>query len=898
MPVYTIDERLFPFAVKVYAEDAAAGSFLGSGFVAAPGFVLTCAHVVQHVADGGPVRLASTMPELGEARAVVRARSPLAANEDRTWAWPDLAIIELRDAAGRRLTGHPCPRVELDPPRPVEGEPFRAVAAARPRPEHRGSEPQLRGLGLTWDSVDQLRFWWLKEGHAVKGMSGGMLVYRERRAIVAAVNNTRSKTADVGALATPLSALLHPEERDGAFAEAAAELREALRASARRARPEWDRAFLRREHVEALRDYWEPDTGGEHFVGRRGELAKLEAALEEPEGLAVVRSVGGFGGVGKTALAVAFSARNRSRFPDGRIFHDFRSYRGGRSDTAAEALGTVLTEIGAVKPDEVSKLSHRERVRRWHEVVSGRRLLMVWDNVERREQLDGLIVDADGCATIVTSRDAVLGRGGHHLDLDVLDKDDAIAMFRGIAGDDHPPELVEELVRLDLHVPVLIHAHATEVANAVSGLRSIIRALPEPSKARHRSDAERQKALFRLLEGSYRRLAEQERLAFRVLGAHPGYRATTGSLAAVMGCDLDEANRRMGALVRSGLATRDHTDDHDDPELCTHRAHDLVRAYGAHLAEREPAALQDGAAGTETARVHAALADYYFEFLGGGTASNRRDWFSVEVESIRDLVLANDGERFGHLARFLGYRGIVFSRYDAAEAGFLHAKEIDERRGDTARTAHCLWGLGEIARTRNELDLARRRYGEALTLSTRAQDPGGIGNAERGLGEVAQFRDEADEAQARYEAAMAAYRSVDNRHRVIYVQRGLARVAELKEDFARARELFATALAGSRDEDDPVGEAAALLGLADVALAERDLREARDRYRDAEATSKRAGDPVAAARAVRGLGAVALARGDRAAARDRFEAARKVFDEYDATMWLGRTQADLDALDA
>ena len=60
---------------------------------------------------------------------------------------------------------------------------------------------------------------------------------------------------------------------------------------------------------------------------------------------------------------------------------------------------------------------------------------------------------------------------------------------------------------------------------------------------------------------------------------------------------------------------------------------------------------------------------------------------------------ANDSERFGHLARFLGYRGIVFSRYDAAE-----------QAGATIRFGYRCAGL----------DLPR---GEVLVV--RSQDGGG-----------------------------------------------------------------------------------------------------------------------------------------------------------------------------
>ncbi|GAA4921375.1 tetratricopeptide repeat protein [Stackebrandtia albiflava] len=871
-PTAIDDLRLYRFAVRI---ESPATGFLGSGFFVAPGYALTCAHVVAKLPDGATVNLAAGPgASTRELRGVVRGRTPAAPGADGLWAWPDLALIEVRDPGGAPHTTHPCPRVDLSPSPPTGPRRHRAVVAVRPNPDDARSAPRFRCVDFIWETVDDHGFWWLTTGHAQRGMSGGMLLDAETGTVVAVVNNRRHAS---GAVATPLSALATTLPAETVIA---------LHTDTT-AFPEWDAAFTRR-HDDGWQDYWAPDNSGTRFVGREDELSQLREQLDRAGGLAVVQSIGGFGGVGKTALAVAFGNRFKAGFPDGRVFHDFRSYRDSRSDTATDALGSVLVGVGAVPADEIGRLDHRARVDRWQAAAAGRRLLMIWDNVDSVTQLDGLLVRGDGCATIVTSRELLRVEGNiPPMRLGILEEADAIAMFRMIAGDDHPLALVTELVRRDLYVPVLIGTHAEEVANHETSLEEIIEDLPEPSSARHvLTHVDHQRDLFDRLAGSYRRLDPDARFALRVLGAHPGYDATLASLAAGMGCDTHEAERRMKRLDKAGFAERNHT-GHRDRTLRGYRAHDLIRAYGLHLAEQETAGDTD-----EKTAIRAALIDH-FQRLLDDNRDNFNDWFGVEADSIRDLALTGTGPAHGRLARYLGYRGVLYNRCDAAEVGFRHAMLIDEKHGDRTRVAHSHWGLGEAARLRGDLDAADGHYRAALEVSTSVGDDPGIGNAQRGLGEIAQLRGDDAAAEDRYGKAIAAYEAAGKRRRVAYVLRGLARVAELRQDFALADERFREALAVSRDEGDGVAVAYTLRGLGDIALLRADLTAATGHYTDTVAAFEALGDPVGVATGRRGLALVAEAHGDLDTAREVLTAVIEVFTRHDSVSWLERAKSDL-----
>lgn len=866
------DRRLFRFAVRVEQGAGDGSGFLGSGFIAAPGLILTCAHVVKDVDDGRPLRIVSELPQVNAATAVVVARTADRPGPDGLWDGPDLALIELRDDRGRRIDGHPCPRLDLaaaPPPGPARR---RAIVAARPNPGNDRSVPRLRGVDFTWESLDDQGFWWLTGGHALQGMSGGMLIDPDRRAVCAVVNNSRGLGAPTGALATPLSelaALGVPVDAVTGFNGAT----------------EWDAAFDRRPD-SPWRDHWNPGLSGRNFVGRRNELDKLRSRLDESGGLAVVQSIGGFGGVGKTALAVAFADRLRDRF-DGRVFHDFASYRGPVPDTSTDALGTVLVGVGAATPNEVELLDHRARADRWHAAVADRRILMVWDNVDSAAQLDDLLLRGDGCFTIVTTRDRLRIDDEPTLRLDVLDEADAIAMFHRLAGAHHPPGLVAELIRRDLYMPVLIATHAREIAGEEVAIEEVIADLPDPSEARQQADPRHLQDLFERLSGSYNRLEPEEQQAFRAFGAHPGASATLGSLAAAMDCGLREAERRMRALVRAGLADRNLKRLSTELALRQYRSHDLLRVFGCYLAEA-----QDDLVASRIALVH-----HYLDRLGRDFGEDP-DWFTAEADTIRLLATGGEDAMHAHLGRFLGYRGLRYCAYDDAEAGFRHAERLDIARGDDRRTGHSRWGLGEVARLRGQLDDAAARYAAALERSETAGDPGGIGNARRGLGEVAQLRGDAELAERHYTAAIAAYREAGFSHGLVYLERGLGRVAILRGEFTLAAARFAAALEASESEGDAYGIAFALLGLGDTALAAGDLDEAEARFTDAQARFTAGGDAVGAASAVQGLGKVALALGHTALARERFEEVERVYREHDVARNLADLKDDFARLEA
>ncbi|MFJ8648419.1 trypsin-like peptidase domain-containing protein [Streptomyces sp. NPDC093546] len=170
----------------------------GAGFFVAPGFVVSCAHV----AGARPGARVPVEWQGARYEGVVRTASAPPPRPGRgLWPYPDLAVLELRDAP----PGHPC--VWLQGLLPAAGTPLTAagfsdtyepgVPAARTAELRRGGSIFLHGG----------RMMELAGAEVNEGLSGGPVLSHASGGVCGVVKATRLKGSDMGGLATPVSAL-------------------------------------------------------------------------------------------------------------------------------------------------------------------------------------------------------------------------------------------------------------------------------------------------------------------------------------------------------------------------------------------------------------------------------------------------------------------------------------------------------------------------------------------------------------------------------------------------------------------------------------------------------------------------------------------------------------------
>jgi DNA-binding SARP family transcriptional activator/tetratricopeptide (TPR) repeat protein len=322
------------------------------------------------------------------------------------------------------------------------------------------------------------------------------------------------------------------------------------------------------------------------FTGRVSELVELDRALAATApaaGTVVISAIGGAGGIGKTWLALAWAHRNLHRFPDGQLFVDLHGFcPAGRPTEPADAARGFLTALGVdpdVIPADLDALAALYRDR-----MAGRRMLLVLDNAATAEQVVPLLPGSATCTVLVTGRTklaSLIDRyGARHLPLDLLTRGEARALLAARLGDqrvESEPQVTDELIELCGRHPLALAIIARHAATRPSiPLAEFAAELRELGLEVLDHDTDPTASLPAVLSWSLRRLTEEQRTVFALLGIAPGPDIDLPAAVSLTG--LPEARTRKALRV-----LEDHSllDRHPHGR---YSMHDLVRAYAATTA--------------------------------------------------------------------------------------------------------------------------------------------------------------------------------------------------------------------------------------------------------------------------------------------------------------------------
>jgi len=312
-----------------------------------------------------------------------------------------------------------------------------------------------------------------------------------------------------------------------------------------------------------------------HFTDREHELSRIRDAIGTPSP-APVCAVYGMGGSGKTALAVRAAHALSDAFPEGAIFLDLHGYTEQRAAlTAAETLDRLVRRLrvdATLIPVDFDELAAF-----YHDLIEGRRLLLVLDNVHDAAQVRPALPRPGGCAAIVTSRrrlsaldDALV------LPLDVLEPQDAMDLFRAVAGaesvrDESGDDVLRRIVDLCGRLPLAIRIAAARYrASQEYSLTELEAALSvESDRLDEFEDDDRSvTASFRV---SLNDLPDPVARTFMLLGLHMNGSFDAHSVAALVDISEREARRHLRQLSERHLVT-----DHGPGRF---HFHDLVAVF-------------------------------------------------------------------------------------------------------------------------------------------------------------------------------------------------------------------------------------------------------------------------------------------------------------------------------
>ena len=335
-----------------------------------------------------------------------------------------------------------------------------------------------------------------------------------------------------------------------------------------------------------------------HFVGRLDEFAALNALLDSVPASAgpVLAAITGTAGIGKSALALRWAHRAADRFPDGQLYVNLRGY---------DPVGPPLDPLSAVRgfleslgtPADAMPREPHAQAALYRSLLSGRRVLVVLDNVRDGEQSRPLLPGAAGAMALITSRDELTGlaanEGAARIPLTLLSAAESRRLLAGHVGADRiarQAETADALVELCAHLPLALSIiGARAVGHPDLPLGTLVSQLRD---AQGRLDAlcagESSGDLRAILSCSYQYVSDPAARMFRLLGLHPGPDISTAAAASLAAVPVTAATWLLNELSRAHLIT-EHA-----PGRYTF--HDLLRAYAAEQARRHDSEDERGAA--------------------------------------------------------------------------------------------------------------------------------------------------------------------------------------------------------------------------------------------------------------------------------------------------------------
>lgn len=600
-----------------------------------------------------------------------------------------------------------------------------------------------------------------------------------------------------------------------------------------------------------------PVAGG--FTGRARELRELRADIGRaglstlsgrPAPHSRVLLVAGRPGSGRTALAEELARQLAGDYPDGVL-------RARLIDPGGDPVPTERTArdlIGALRlPPPPPGATEDDLTADLRAALTGRRVLLLLDDVHHPEQLLELLPDSRDCLVVAVAAGPLTGVPEvRPCTLGGLDRAASVELLRRWSGAAPritvDPRRAESLAEACGDLPAALRLVggwlAARPKTSVSDATEQLEAVPVPPEERHPDLLAR---AFRLVYGSLPRPAAR---LLRLLPLAPAGAVDAHTASALAGSAVDAAGAALAQLTALGLlhpADPDPADPERDPDsagagpaveprylvpgcldpllraelTAAERPADLLLAR-ARMLERTVRRLNACWAATEpagsAARKKLAGLPRELRFTGAAEAGRWLEPRRTAILAAARLAVAEGGGELDTLARRL-----VHALSRALEAH--HPPE---------RTAPDIYRLHELVlRVAERRDLQRERTAALLNLADQDAHCGRLALA------VTRYRDALDAARA----------GADNPGAARALESLGGAYAELG-DWARATDWYARALALRQTDGDLPAAARLHARIGGARLHEGHWGEALREWRAAAAAHRRLRDPLGHARAL------------------------------------------------
>ena len=596
------------------------------------------------------------------------------------------------------------------------------------------------------------------------------------------------------------------------------------------------------------------------FVGRAKELHDCIELVTETRLLTIT----GFGGCGKTRLAIKCAEVVSKSFPDGAWFADLESITDENLVLPAIARVFELRQDGSTNLVD-ALVSH----------IGNRRPIIILDNCEHllppvARLVDDLLTRCPNVCVIATSREALGVQGEKIFPLQPLtvpapgnikkgdlSRSDAVDLFMDRASvaltgfeltEDNFSSVAEIVQKLD-GIPLAIELAAARLRvlsldQINAKLDQRFKLLAGPGNAR----ISRHQTLHAAIQWSYDLLSDDEKSLLHAISIFAG------------GCDLDEITSVYGKFDE--FTTLDLLARLVDKSLVTvEQGYGTQKRYKLLETVRQFAQAQLTESGEEEAfrRAHLQTMITVAERAYDGRIAREEESVNVleletsNMQQALEFARPRDAEAYLKLAGALGWfwtaRSYISEGREHLSAALL-ATSREPARPDRARA---LWPAAHIQAWRGDLVTAQQWMDEALDSCRTLGDTPEVAMVLEGIG-WSQFSSGKDEeACASFEECLRIQRNTGDPILINRANVGLAQVLVALGRIDEARPMSLEIIEFSKSYGDKRNEHFGWHYLADCALIEGDCEESLKLYQRSLALAAEIGDKIETAFEVQGV---------------------------------------------
>lgn len=659
------------------------------------------------------------------------------------------------------------------------------------------------------------------------------------------------------------------------------------------------------------------------FIGRQSQIVELSQLLAEarnsgtPRYAVPIVGICGFGGVGKSTLALRVAHESAEEYPDGHLYADLAGVAG--DDRTATVLARFLRALGVAGtaiPDSLE-----ERAEMYRSRVSNKRLLLVIDHVGSENEVVPLLPGSPTCAVILTSRTRLDQlAGAFWMSLDAFDDDTAMQLLAKIVGWERlqaEPVAAKQLIEYCGGLPLALRIAGARLASRphwrigelARRLKSEVQRLDELS---HRGLEIRSSIGL-----SYRTLPEPAKRLFRLAALPEARDFPSWTAAALLDCSLKDAEETLERLADVQLLNIGQTAD-GETRYCFH---DLIRVYArervmdSETEQDRKAALRRLLGGWLALAEEAHRTEYGGDYtILHGNAERYRlvewtsrtsmdshpawqqnplEWLDVErgslVSAVRSAAAAEEDELCWDLALSLvslfEVRGYFDDWRETAELAHAVCAQAGNRTGRAAMR----YSQGTLAMFQKQLSVAQQLFAQALEIFTADENVHGQALVLRNAAIVDRLLGRFDSMLGKYEEALAMMRTVGDVIGQANILRNLSKYRIDQGDIEEAAQMLSEALQLCQQVNYVRGEAQVASRYAELYLSTGQPALARQTLTRVLESVRQIGDRIGEAHALYGLGVVRRREGRLDTAEATLVHALSVADEVGDRLIQGQS---------